>query len=82
MTVVELSGQLTVVAFVLTYLENQRIRISFEIEVKNSNLQISERKFSLKYTVKTRRLVNVRLHMMFRPDLIYIFDLIFKQMKK
>ena len=26
-------------------------------------------------TYDTRRLVNVRSHMMFRPELIYIFDL-------
>ena len=31
---------------------------------------------------KTRRLVNVGLHMMFRPELIYIFDLIVNQMKR
>ena len=30
----------------------------------------------------TRRLVNVRSHMMFRPELIYIFDLIVNQMKR
>ena len=34
-------------------------------------------------TIKlTRRLNNVRLHMIFRPELIYIFDLIVNQMKK
>ena len=31
---------------------------------------------------KTSRLVNVRSHMMFRPELIYIFDLIVNQMKR
>ena len=31
---------------------------------------------------ETRRLVNVWSHMMFRPDLIYIFDLIVNQLKK
>ena len=31
---------------------------------------------------QTRRLVNVRSHMMFRPELIYIFDLIVNQMKR
>ena len=30
----------------------------------------------------TRKLVNVRLRMMFRPELIYIFDLIVNQMKR
>ena len=30
----------------------------------------------------TRRLVNVGPHIMFRPELIYIFDLIVNQMKK
>ena len=33
-------------------------------------------------TESTRRLVNVRLHMKFRPELIYIFDLIVNQMKR
>ena len=28
------------------------------------------------------RLVNVRSHMMFQPELIYIFDLIVNQMKR
>ena len=31
---------------------------------------------------QTRRLVNVRSHMMFRPELIYIFDLTVNQMKR
>ena len=30
----------------------------------------------------TRRLVNVRSHMMFRPELIYISDLTVNQMKR
>ena len=30
---------------------------------------------------KTRALVNVRLHIMSRPELIYIFDLIVNQME-
>ena len=32
--------------------------------------------------ILTRRLVNVRSRMMFRPELIYIFDLIVNQMKR
>ena len=32
--------------------------------------------------IETRRLVNVRSHMMFRPELIYNFDLIVNQMKR
>ena len=31
---------------------------------------------------RTRMLVNVRSHMMFRPELIYTFDLIVNQMKR
>ena len=32
--------------------------------------------------IKTRMLVNVRSHMMFRPELIYIFDLIVNLMMR
>ena len=34
------------------------------------------------YKIKKRRLVNVRSHMMFRPEFIYIFGLIVNQIKK
>ena len=38
------------------------------------------KRFQMKLVAK-RWLVNVRSHMMFRPELIYIFDLIVNQMK-
>ena len=53
---------------------------------------ISEKSFEIKLSAEmymdrlsfypTRRLNNVRSHMMFRPELIYIFDLIVNQMKR
>ena len=53
---------------------------------KHGDMQISKVQFKFRKRVSkanpTRRLVNVRLHMMFRPELIYIFDLNVNQMKR
>ena len=44
---------------------------------------MNKKTFSKKISkTETSRLVNMRWHMMFRPELIYIFDLIVNQMKR
>ena len=56
-----------------------RRQYGHEITVSTSSICLSLT-FDSKW--KTRRLVNVRSHMIFRPELIYIFNLIVNQMKR
>ena len=60
---------------------NQRVASVFFLK-KDDFLRHFTKSQNLTLYISTRRLVNVRSHIMFRPELIYIFDLIVNQMKR